>query len=108
MVCLQRCYEKSLSRSRAHTLMKCFYERLNRGLCPLRAPTSREKLYLDETKWWKRVVWNLRCYTDNLSQKILLTIKKKLTGHSDKYLGFFFFWTLLIQVYLFTKQKQTH
>ena len=78
MVCLQRCYEKSLSRSRAHTLMKCFYERLNRGLCPLRAPTSREKLYLDETKWWKRVVWNLRCYTDNLSQKILLTIKKKI------------------------------
>ena len=68
MVRLQRCYEKSPSRSRAHRLMKCFSERLSRA-CPLRAPTSREKLYLDETKWWKREVWNLRCYTDNLSQK---------------------------------------
>ena len=77
MVRLQRCYEKSPSRSCAHTLMKCFYERLNRA-CPLRGPMSREKLYLDETKWRKRVVWKLRCYTDNLSQKILLTIKKKL------------------------------
>ena len=41
MACLQRCYEKSPSRSCAHRLMKCFYKRLNRA-CPLRAPVRRE------------------------------------------------------------------